>query len=297
MKKLIILSTILSSTLLISFTSQKKYSAKYAMKVLQGFCEYVPSGNAVHDGDTVSVQSFYMSKTEITNFQYLEFLMYLKKHGRMDEYKKAQIDSTGWKRKMAFGEPFVEQYHKHPAYHDFPVVNVSKESAQMYCEWLTEAYDSISNGELKLKFRLPTRAEYLRAARGDMHNSTYSWGTGFVRNTKGEFLGNFVAAGDESISRDPDSGELIVVNVNNSPMYYHDGAFATAPAKSYFPNELGFYNMNGNVSEMISDGDFAVGGDWHSPGYDIRCESIKSFSEPNPMTGFRVIASYMQHSK
>lgn len=48
------------------------------MKVLQSFCELVPSENTVIEGDTVSVQSFYRSSAEITNFQYAEFLSDLK---------------------------------------------------------------------------------------------------------------------------------------------------------------------------------------------------------------------------
>lgn len=294
MKKLFILSVILSGTLLISFSTAKKPSGKSAMKILQGFCEFVPSGNAVYDGDTVSVQSFYMSKTEITNLQYLEFLTYLKKEGRMEDYKLAQIDSTGWNRKLAFGEAFVEHYHRHPAYREYPVVNITKKGAEMYCDWLTEVYDSISGGELRLKFRIPTRAEYLRAARGTNHQYRYTWGGPFIRNSKGDYLANFIQIDASDIRRNPQSGELEVY-IHREPSYpILDDAYTTAPAESYWPNEFGFYNMNGNVSEMISDGDFAVGGDWHSPGYDIRCESIKSFSEPDPMTGFRVVASYME---
>jgi formylglycine-generating enzyme required for sulfatase activity len=67
----------------------------------------------------------------------------------------------------------------------------------------------------------------------------------------------------------------------------------TAPAESYSPNGYGLYNMNGNVAEMISDGDFAVGGSWNSPGYDIRNQSIKKFKGAHPTVGFRIVATHV----
>ena len=76
-----------------------------------------------------------------------------------------------------------------------------------------------------------------------------------------------------------------------------DNADVLAPSKSYWPNDFGIYNMNGNASEMISDGEFVVGGDWRSPGYDIRNESIKAYNGPSPEIGFRIVASYIQEVK
>ncbi len=165
MKKIYLLAPLI---LLFPFLStSQKYGSKHALKVLKGFCEFVPSGNAVVDGDTVSVQAFYMSKTEMTNFDYLEFLAHLKKNKEWEKYEIAKVDSSKWKTSFdnAYLDSMVSTYHNHPAYHDYPVVNISKEGAEMYCEWLSWAYDSISGGELKLTFRIPTKAEYIRADR------------------------------------------------------------------------------------------------------------------------------------
>ena len=73
--------------------------------------------------------------------------------------------------------------------------------------------------------------------------------------------------------------------------------FIIAKAESYYPNEFGFYNLNGNVSEMISDSEKAVGGDWTCPGYDVRIESEKEFKEAHPTVGFRVVATYLGPEK
>lgn len=294
MKKRQLIATLIAGLILVSFTTgKKKTGLKHAKKVLDGFCQYVPSGHSLVDGDTLSVQSFYMSSAEITNLQYQEFLYDLVKKGDLEAYNIAKVDSTGWTNDNEFKhmQPMEDYYHRHPAYHNYPVVNVSKEGAELFCEWLTEKYDSLSNGEMKLKFRIPTRAEWMRAANGDLLGATYSWGGPYVRNDKGCILANFLQMGSENITRNEETGEFEIKK--NVRIGSTDGADLIAPTKSYFPSDYGFYNMNGNVSEMISDGDFAVGGDWHSPGYDIRNASIKEFKGPEPTVGFRVVTTFL----
>lgn len=298
MKQTFLISAVLIS--LFSFTTGKKPSLKRATKVLNGFCQYVPSGSATVDGDTITVQSFYMSATEITNLQYNEFLYSLAKNNEEDKLKRAQLDTANWINLSGWGKPYAEHYHKHPAYHNYPVVNVSKEGAELYCEWLTSIYDSLSNGEMKIKFRVPSRAEWLRAARGDKHHRAYTWGGPYLRNSKGMFLANCMRVGDQNLTRNPETGEIEIVT--REKLLYDvnalsDHADVTAPVKSYWPNDFGFYNMNGNVAEMISDGDYAVGGSWKSPGYDIRNESIEPFEGANSKVGFRVVATYLQEKK
>lgn len=291
LSSLLLLGT--SFCLLISFSNKPKPSAKSALKILKEFGNYVPGGYAIVDNDTVSVQGFYMSETEITNLQYAEFLSYLRKNGRTEDLKLAQVDSAKWVNKFGFGEPYKEYYHTHPAYHNYPVVNITKEGAELYCKWLTEMYDSISGGELSLQFRIPTRAEYLRASRGENHEQVYSWSGPYLRNSKGCILANFLAFGSENITKDPETEEYKIVRIPYPSSTIPQDADVLAPAKSYWPNDLGFYNLNGNASEMISDGDFVVGGDWQSTGYDIRNESIKTFEKPQPTVGFRIVASYI----
>ena len=74
MKQLFVIG--ITSIALMSFISGKKPSAKTAMKQLDEFCAYVPSGNTLIEKDTVSVQGFYISQGEVTNFQYAEFLSF-----------------------------------------------------------------------------------------------------------------------------------------------------------------------------------------------------------------------------
>lgn len=289
-----LLFTITSLTLLVSFTLPGlKPSLKTAMKTLNDFCGFVASGDAVLNGDTTSVQAFYMSNTEITNLQYREFLNDLKNKGDFEKLAIAQIDTACWTRGKMYGEPMAKYYHSHPAYDGYPVVGVSKEGAELFCTWLSEKYETLSNGELKLKFRLPTQEEWLRAARGDNHYQTYAWETPILRNKEGMMQANCLNIGAENVRRNPETGALEVTLETYAMSPTDLKSDIVAPAKSYWPNANGFYNLNGNVAELLADGR-AAGGGWTSPGFDIRNESVMSVKGTQPDVGFRVVASVIK---
>lgn len=89
---------------------------------------------------TVTVSSFYMDETEISNFHYLEYLYWLERVYLADYpeiVKKALPDTLVWRDKLAFNEPYVEYYLRHPAYRDYPVVGVSWLQANDFCYWRT----------------------------------------------------------------------------------------------------------------------------------------------------------------
>jgi len=95
---------------------------------------------------TVTVSSFYMDETEVTNFAYLEYLYWLNRVYSADYpevYKKALPDTLVWRSKLAFNEPFVEFYLRHPAYRDYPVVGVNWLQANDYCAWRTDRVNEI----------------------------------------------------------------------------------------------------------------------------------------------------------
>lgn len=294
MKYYLVISTL--AWVLLGFNSIKKPSAKAAKKQLDEFCSFVPSGNTLIQNDTIAVQGFYMSKGEVTNIQYQEFIAYLKRTNQTDLLKIAEVDSLNWKTELKWGnDAYVEHYHDHPAYNNYPVVNVSREGAELYCEWLTKMYDSLSGGELKVKFRIPTHQEWMRAVQGSHFKSSYSWGGPYLRNAKGQYLANFVRCGAENITRNPESGQFEVTTKNVGYHFDTDNADVTAPSISYWPNEFGIYNMNGNVSELVSDKKIVVGGDWRSPGYDIRNESSRTYTGSSVTVGFRVVASWVEN--
>jgi len=52
--------------------------------------------------------------------------------------KNAKPDTLVWREKLAYNEPLVENYLRHPAYHDYPVVGVNWLQANDFCLWRTD---------------------------------------------------------------------------------------------------------------------------------------------------------------
>jgi formylglycine-generating enzyme len=89
----------------------------------------------------VTVSSFYMDETEISNHNYLEYLHWLFRiYGEdyPEVYKKALPDTLVWRDRLAFNEPYVEYYLRHPSYRDYPVVGVNWLQATDFCAWRTD---------------------------------------------------------------------------------------------------------------------------------------------------------------
>lgn len=89
----------------------------------------------------VTVSSFYMDETEITNVAYREYLYWLTRVFGTDYpevYKKALPDTLVWRSRLGYNEPYVELYFRHPAYQNYPVVGVNWLQANDYCAWRTD---------------------------------------------------------------------------------------------------------------------------------------------------------------
>ncbi len=88
----------------------------------------------------VTVSSFYMDQTEVTNFQWLEYLYWISRAYEQYPmvYRNALPDTLCWRSPLAFQEKYVEYYLRHPAYRDYPVVGVSWLQASDFCKWRTD---------------------------------------------------------------------------------------------------------------------------------------------------------------
>ena len=99
----------------------------------------------------VTVNSFFIDKTEVANVHYREYLYWLE-HMFTDTPKYnnllngARPDTLVWRKNLSYNEPYVEYYFRHPSYNYYPVVGVSWRQAYDFCQWRT---DRVNELELK----------------------------------------------------------------------------------------------------------------------------------------------------
>ena len=89
----------------------------------------------------VTVSSFYMDETEVTNMFWLEYIEWLDRiYGKSfpEIVERALPDTLAWREKLAYNEPMVKYYLRHPAYREYPVVGVSWRQATDFCKWRTD---------------------------------------------------------------------------------------------------------------------------------------------------------------
>ena len=144
----------------------------------------------------VYVDAFYMDKYEVTNAEYRKFV------DANPQWEKDRIP-----KKYHDGD-YLKHWNgnNYPARKgDHPVVYVSWYAAMAYAQWTGK--------------RLPTEAEWEKAARGDLAGRKYAWGS----------------------SLDPDKAN------------YGENVGDTTSVGTYNPNGYGLYDMTGNVWEWCLD--------------------------------------------
>jgi formylglycine-generating enzyme required for sulfatase activity len=162
---------------------------------------------------------------------------------------------------MSYNEPMRDYYFVHPAYNDYPVVGVSQWQATLYCQWYSAEFGVKEKEKYNIVYRLPTELEWelaasVEAERRSKKSSGSPVNNNFMRNSKGAYISNFRPS------------------ANN---FGQDGAMYPAPVQSYYTNDAGCYNMQGNVAEWTSteivyrvgeyteEGHIIKGGGWTLP--------------------------------
>lgn len=104
-----------------------------------------------------TVQSFYMDETEVTNLNYLFYLHWIKKvHlSNPQVYFENLPDTFCWRDPLAYNEPMVRFYFRHPSYQQYPVVGVNWVQASDFSAWRTDRVNEqslIKNGIIRPSF-------------------------------------------------------------------------------------------------------------------------------------------------
>ena len=165
----------------------------------------------------VYVSEFFTGRFEVTNDEYARFVR-ATGHPAPALGDMPMVASGG--RDAAFRElstPYVWEGQKPPDGHgNHPVVLVRFEDAQAYCRWLSEAVERV--------VRLPTEAEWEKAARGGVEGSRYPWG---------------------------DVVDPSCCNYLEDPSAKRQRG--TRPTGTYPPNAFGLFDIVGNAWEWVSD--------------------------------------------
>jgi formylglycine-generating enzyme required for sulfatase activity len=199
----------------------------------------------------VYLENYYIDKYEVSNARY-----------------KACVDAGVCQPPPFLGTESHSKYYDDPQYANYPVVYMSWYMARVYCEW--------KGG------RLPTEAEWEKAARGDSNN-LFPWGNDF----------------DASRANFCDKNCIAPWEGNQN---FDDGYAENAPVDS-FPrgaSSYGLYNMAGNAWEWVNSLDYPYpynagdgrenvntagnrvrrGGSWDNESYNIRV-SVRFGEKPS----------------
>ena len=176
-----------------------------------------PRERPVH---TVTLDAFYIGKFEVTNGDWKKF----RNDAGYDDAKfwpggrvvpKDQVPYWTQPNNHGGGTPDSDQY---------PVIGVNWDSAVAYCNWL-----SAKTGK---KYRLPTEAEWEKAARGT-DQRRYPWG-----NTIDRSYANYTGA---------QTFDTVL------PVGYYDGSKRGALQTHSNASPYGAMDMAGNIMEWCSD--------------------------------------------
>lgn len=203
----------------------------------------------------------FLDQTEVANIHYDEFLYFM----RRDSGKYADQEYL-----PELENKYKTKYFASPEFYFFPVTGVNIQHAQAYCQWRADKFNITlkdllrgSPKKYRYKGRLPTLSEWQLAAGSafaHVKEKSYKLGGGDI-----DFLREDVVA-----SRFASSSELDTKIIHGYNVNFHvdpsQGVEIEIPQYiySFEPNKRGFYNLYGNVMELIQEG-YAVGGSFLTP--------------------------------
>lgn len=203
-----------------------------------------------------NIDSFFISRNEVTFGEYLEFWNTIKDENLRKKYTAKHIKMT------QNGIDFVPLWDNNgslisPLTSELPISGLNLQAIEAYCQYLSK--------KLNKKCRLPYFGEIEKAARG-VDKRLYVWGNEFM----------------------PD---LALLNSSSSKSDYPYGA----PANVY-PNDISVYgvkNLAGNLRELIkisgSDDYGIYGGSYSTDNAYAKCSSVNRFNGALNDIGFRYV--------
>ncbi|WP_405606290.1 gliding motility lipoprotein GldJ [Polaribacter sp. Asnod1-A03] len=250
------------------------------------------------------IRSFFMDETEVTNSEYFLYVQNIKDVFPPSEEKYKHIynsvlpDTLVWRKSLGNTDILSENYLRHPAYADYPVVGVSWIQANQYCKWRTDAVNLkklIDKGYLKNIFANDTIRNFFdtdvfltdsdNLFEGD--STIYRRGirTGGASSNNSSFRGRKITKADGILSENyrlPTEAEWEFAakanienreynNIRGRKKYAWDGKYSRETSKRYRGDHLANFKQG--------QGEYSGLSGWSSDGSDIPIK-VKSYA-PN----------------
>ena len=274
----------------------------------------------VAPGVTVINSDLMVDKTEISNFNWLEYMYWTKRifgGTTSEEYINTLPDTNVWKEGTCL-EKYRTQYLRNPAYRDFPVVGITQQQAVDFCKWRSDRvfeYILIREGLLSTDtkqnaynyFTIERYYNGLYTKDSTVNSSlthenpnfellyphyslptlaernliiNYTDSIGYEYQTKYSRIMNKLAEGRKRMIQ-------LDITICDSTKLLEKPTVSTTTGVPEKRNFDQIYNIRGNVAEWLNEENLTAGGGWpHNTKYVVKNDTVSSYSA-NSWTGFR----------